>query len=108
VFNHLQQVIDDTIALYNAKPKSIKMMLRSKQYKQYLATLTYKEGIISLTIMNKIATKHPQIKPIKLIKEPSQEDYDIWANFLAKSIPKLVVTNPNLGIILNVLTHTER
>lgn len=74
---NLQKVVDDTVVLYNGVySKTYKSILRSRVYRQYVHSLTEAEAVISQTVLQKISTRQPCDKKIKLVKQPTAQDID--------------------------------
>ena len=74
---NLQKVVDDTVVLYNGVyTKTYKSILRSRVYRQYVHSLTDAEAVVSQTVLQKISTRQPFTKKIRLIKQPTAKDIE--------------------------------
>ena len=79
-----QQIVDDTVKFYNTvTPKTFKQIVKSKRYKQLIRPLNDKQYIISMMILQRIATaRQPVTTKIKLRHIPTQGDLNYFNDYM--------------------------
>jgi len=77
-----QQVVDDTIGYYNTvSSRTLKQILRSRGYRDFVRDYTPKQHMVSRMIMDKIAQRKPFTSSIKIKRLPTEQDLEKYHEF---------------------------